>query len=194
MKMTPRMGRWMRAEPWLVGVLLSTVAMFLGFDLGSETARLLGGEPGLCARLAKGLVWGGVLSGLQWPIVRAIGVRPVQFISFSAACFAAGYPLGQTIQGLMVLHWGLNWGGYWAALAAFGLSLGMPQWCMLRRHVRHSSLWILFSVTGWMLVGLAWISFRAGDGLDSIVFGIVAGSGLAWLASSRRPIGIAGGT
>jgi hypothetical protein len=37
------------------------------------------------------------------------------------------------------------------------------------------------SVIGWMLTGVAWVSFRAGDGLDSLAYGIVTGLGLVWL-------------
>jgi len=99
-----------------------------------------------------------------------------------------GYPLGQTIQANMVGDWALNWvWGYGAALATFGLCLGLPQWWILRRHVLRAWLWILISVMGWMLTGVAWIVGRAGDGLDSIVYGIVTGLGLVWLVRSRRP-------
>jgi hypothetical protein len=39
----------------------------------------------------------------------------------SAVCVAAGYPLGQTIQGIIVKQWSLHWAGYASALATFGL-------------------------------------------------------------------------
>jgi len=97
--MKTHLKTWINIKPWLIGVLLSTVAMFLGYDLGSEAAGLLGGEPGIWARLAKGFVWGGVIAGLQWSIVRVVGVRPIRFIVASAFGFAVGYPLGQTIPG-----------------------------------------------------------------------------------------------
>jgi hypothetical protein len=159
--------------------------MFLGYELGSETARLLGGEPLIWARIGKGLVWGAVLGGLQWPIVRAVGVLPVRFLVASAVGFAAGYPLGQTIQANIVFHWSLHLTGYWSAVAAFGLFLGVPQWWILRRHMKRASLWVLFSVIGWMLTGVARTGFLAGDGLDFIVYGIVTGLGLVWLARSQ---------
>ncbi len=120
--------------------------MFLGYELGSETARLLGGEPGIWARLAKGFVWGGLVAGLQWPIVRAVGVRPLSFVVASAVAFAVGYPFGQTIQGILSsLHWIC---GYGSALATFGLFLGIPQWWVFRHHMRRRGLWILVSVIG----------------------------------------------
>jgi len=115
-------------------------------------------------------------------------VLPIRFIVASAVSFAAGYPLGQTIQAIMVLRWGLNWMGYWSAVATFGLFLGVAQWWVFRRHIKYASLWVLFSVIGWMLIGLAWISFRAGDGLDSIVYGIVTGLGLVWLVRSQSRV------
>jgi hypothetical protein len=183
--MTTRLVTWINIRPWLIGVLLSTAGMFLGYDLGSGAARLLGGEPAIWARLSKGFVWGGVVAGLQWPIVRAVGVLPIRFLMASAVSFAVGYPLGQTLQGFFVHNWSLHLTGYWSAVAAFGLFLGLPQWWILRRHIRRASLWVVFSVIGWMLTGLAWISFRAGDGLDSIVYGIVTGLGLVWLVRSQ---------
>ena len=180
-----RLITWTKIKPWLVGVLLSAAAMFLGYEFGSETARLFGGEPGIWARVSKGIVWGGVIAGMQWPIVRTVVLHPTRFIVASAVCFAVGYPLGQTIQANMVFHWSLHLTGYWSAVAAFGLFLGVPQWWIFRRHMKRAGLWVLFSVIGWILTGLAWMSFRAGDGLDSLVYGIVAGLGLVWLARSQ---------
>jgi hypothetical protein len=101
-KMTTKLNTLINIKPWLIGVLLSTVAMFLGYELGSEAAGLLGGEPGIWARMGKGLVWGGVIASLQWPIVRAVGVPPIRFCVASAVGFAVGYPLGQTVQGMFV--------------------------------------------------------------------------------------------
>ena len=170
--------------PWAIGILLSAAAMFLGWPLGSETARLLGGEPEIWARMGKGLVWGIVIAGLQWPIVRAVGVLPVRFVLASAVGFAVGYPFGQTIQ--VIMDWSLNWiWGYGSALATFGLFLGMPQWWIFRQHMQRASLWIVISVIGWMLTGVAWINFGVGSLLDSIVYGIVTGLGLVWLVLSK---------
>jgi hypothetical protein len=177
---------WINARPWLVGVLLSAAGMLLGYDLGSETARLLGGEPAIWARMGKGLVWGGVMAALQWPIVRALGVHLSTLFAVSAVGFAVGYPLGQTIQSVIVQDRSLNWiWGYLSALAAFGFSLGISQWWVFRRKMQRSSLWILFSMIGWLLTGVAWLSFRAGDGLDSVAYGVVSGLGLVWLVSSQ---------
>ena len=184
---TTQLNSLIKIKPWLIGVLLSTAAMFLGYTFGSDAARLLGGEPGMSARIGKGLVWGVVIAGLQWPIVRAVGVPPIRLFVAGAVGFAVGYPLGQTIQG-MVLDRSLHWiWGYGSALATFGLLLGMPQWWIFRRHMQRASLWILFSVTGWMLTGVAWINFGVNSGEDSIVYGIVTGLGLVWLVHSQQP-------
>jgi hypothetical protein len=183
--LTTRLITWPNIKQGLIGVLLSSAGMFLGNELGSDTVGLLGGEPLIWARISKGLVWGAVIGGLQWPIVRAVGVLPVRFLVASAVGFAAGYPLGQNIQANIVFHWSLHLTGYWSAVAAFGLFLGVPQWWIFRRHMKRAGLWVLFSVIGWMLTGLAWISFRPGDGLDSLVYGIVTGLGLVWLARSQ---------
>jgi hypothetical protein len=173
-------------SPWLIGFLVSAAGMFVGYNLGSETASLLGGEPGIWARICKGLVWGGLIGGLQWPIVRAIGVHPIRLIVASAVGFAVGYILGQTIQGIMTVNWNLNLTGYWSAVITFGLFLGVPQWWIFRRHMQRASLWILISVIGWILTGMAWINFRGASGEDSIMYGLVAGLGLVWLVNSQK--------
>jgi hypothetical protein len=179
-----RLITWTKIKPWLVGVLLSAAAMFVGYDLGSETARLLGGEPGIWARMGKGLVWGGVIASLQWTVVRTAGVPPIRFLVASAVGFAVGYPLGQTIQLILVFQWSLHLTGYWSALATFGLCLGLPQWWIFRRKMQRASLWILFSMAGWMLSGAAWTGPSV-DVLDSVMYGMVAGLGLVWLARSQ---------
>jgi len=176
-------SRLISIKPWLIGALLSTVAMFLGYEWGSETATLLGGEPGIWARLGKGFVWGAVIAGLQWPIVRAVGVPPIRFILASAVGFAVGYPFGQTIQLIFVHHWSLHWTGYWSAVATFGLFLSVPQWWIFRRHIKLASLWVLFSVAGWMLTGLVWLN----GGRGGFEYGIVTGLGLVWLVRSQSP-------
>ena len=63
----------------VIGVLLSSAGMFLGRHLGSVTAGLLGGEPSIWAQAGKGLVWGVVIAGMQWFIVRALGVAWLSF-------------------------------------------------------------------------------------------------------------------
>jgi hypothetical protein len=183
---------WMRMRPWLIGVLLSAAGMFVGYDLGSETARLLGGEPGLLARVGKGFVWGGVIGALQWPVVRTVGVSPGRFLLASAVGLAAGYPLGQTIQRILASQWSLHWTGYVSALATFGLCLGLPQWRVFRRQMSRASRWISFSVAGWMLWGAALTG--PADVVNSGVYGMVGGLGLVWLARSRRPGAAAGGS
>lgn len=180
--MTTPLHAWMAVRPYLIGVVLSTGAMFLGYDWGSETARLLGGEPGIWTRMGKGFVWGAVTGALQWPIVRPVGVRPIRLVVASAVGFAIGYPLGQAIHGICYFKGGLHWiWAYGAALTMFGLFLGMPQWWIFRRHMRRAYLWILFSVTGWILTGVAWINFGGTSGVDAIAYGLVTGLGLVWL-------------
>ena len=181
MRLTARIG----IRPWLIGVLLSAAGMFLGYEIGSETAELLGGEPGTWARMGKGLTWGGVIAALQWLVVRSTGVPPIRFLVASALCFAVGYPLGQTIQGIFVGQWSLHSIGYGSALATFGLCLGLPQWWIFRRQMQRANLWIMLSVAGWMLWG-ATLSGPRVDVLDSGIYGLVTGLGLVWLSRSQR--------
>jgi len=181
MRLITQIGIW----PWLIGVLLSAAGMFLGYEMGSETAELLGGEPGMWARMGKGLTWGGVIAALQWPVVRTAGVPPISFVVASAVFFAVGYPLGQTIQGIFVWQWSLHWIGYGSALATFGLCLGLPQWWVFRRQMQRAILWIMLSVAGWMLAG-ATLSGPRINVLDSGMYGMVTGLGLVWLSRSQR--------
>lgn len=169
----------------VIGVLLSSAGMFLGWHLGSVTAGLLGGEPSIWAQVGKGLVWGVVIAGMQWFIVRALGVPTIRFLVASAVGFAVGYPLGQNIVSMMNLD--LSWKlQYVSALTIYGLSLTVPQWWIFRRHMQRASLWILFSMIGWMLAGVAWLSFGVNSGVEAIAYGIVTGLGLVWLVHSPR--------
>ena len=159
--------------------------MYLGYNLGSDTASLMGGEPGIWARLGKGFVWGGVITCLQWPIIRAVGVPPLRFIFAGAVGFAIGYPFAQTIQGFFIYNWNLHLLGYWLCVTTFGLFLGVPQWLILRQQLKRASLWVLFSPIGWILTGLAWINFGGNSGVESILYGIVTGFGLVWIVNSQ---------
>jgi hypothetical protein len=186
--MTKQSNTRINIKLWLdgvIGVLLSSAGMFLGWNLGSVTASLLGGEPSIWAQVGKGLVWGVVIAGMQWFIVRALGVPTIRFLVVSAVGFAVGYPLGQNVSPIM--DWGLSWKWeFGTALAIYGLSLTVPQWWIFRRHMQRASLWILFSMIGWMLAGVAWLSFGVNSGVEGIAYGIVTGLGLVWLVHSPR--------
>jgi len=184
--MKTKLNTWIKIIPWLIGFLLSTAGMYLGYNLGSEIASLMGGEPGIWARLGKGLVWGGVISCLQWLIVRAVGVPPLRFIFAGAVSFAVGYPFGQTIQGFFIYNWDLNLAGYWLCITTFGLFLGVPQWLILRQQSKRANLWILFSLIGWILTGVSWINFGGNSGIESIWYGIITGFGLVWIVHSSK--------
>jgi hypothetical protein len=181
--MSTKLNTWIKILPWLLAFLLSTAGMFLGYSFGSDTASLLGGEPGIWARLGKGFVWGAIIAGLQWFIVRIAGVPPIRFIVASAVSFAVGYPFGQTIQGIIVYNWSLDMTGYWSAVVTFGLFLGVPQWWIFRRYMRHASLWIVFSMIGWLVTGLEWLI----GGMAGFGYGIVTGLGLVWLVHPQPP-------
>ena len=169
----------------VIGVLLCSAGMFLGWNLGTGAAGLFGGEPGLGAQVGKGFVWGVVIAGMQWFIVRRRGVPIIRFLAASAVGFAVGYPLGQRVTPIMEL--GLGWQGVFGqALAIYGLSLTVPQWWVFRRYMRRAGLWILFSMIGWMLAGVAWGRFGVNSGMEGIAYGIAAGPGLVWLVHSRR--------
>ena len=180
--MKTKLNTWIKVIPWLVGFLLSTAGMSFGYVFGSDTASLLGGEPGIWARLGKGFVWGGVITCLQWPIVRAVGVPFLWFIFAGAVGFAVGYPFGQTIQGFFIYNWNLHLTGYWLCIITFGLFLGVPQWLILRRQLKRAGLWILFNVAGWMLKGLLSLN----GGMADFGYGIVTGLGLVWLVHSEQ--------
>jgi hypothetical protein len=186
--MTKKSNTRINIKRWLCGfivVLLSSAGMFLGWNLGSDTAGLLGGEPGILAQVGKGLVWGVVIAVMQWFIVRSLGVPIIRFLVASGVGFAVGYPLGQNIVSMMNLD--LSWKlQYVSALTIYGLSLTVPQWLIFRRHMKRANLWILFSMIGWALAGVAWLRFGVNTGVESIAYGIVTGLGLVWLVHSPR--------
>jgi hypothetical protein len=180
--MKTRFNTLIKIIPWLIGFLLSTAGMSLGYVFGSDTASLMGGEPGIWARLSKGFVWGGVISCLQWPIVRAVGVSPLRLILAGAVGFAVGYPFGQTVQGFFIYNWNLHLTGYWLCIITFGLFLGVPQWLILRQQLKRANLWILLNVSGWLLRGLLSLN----GGMADFGYGIVTGLGLVWLVHSEK--------
>jgi hypothetical protein len=184
--MTKQSNTRINIKRWLYGfivVLLSSAGMFLGWNLGSDTAGLLGGEPGILAQVGKGLVWGVVIAVMQWFIVRSLGVPIIRFLVASGVGFAVGYPLGQNIVSMMNLD--LSWKlQYVSALTIYGLSLTVPQWLIFRRHMKRANLWILFSMIGWALAGVAWLRFGVNSGVEAIAYGIVTGLGLVWLVHS----------
>ena len=180
--MKTRFNTLIKIIPWLIGFLLSTAGMSLGYVFGSDTASLIGGEPGIWARLSKGFVWGGVISCLQWPIVRAVGVSPLRLILAGAVGFAVGYPFGQTLQGFFIYNWNLHLTGYWLCIITFGLFLGVPQWLILRQQLKRANLWILLNLTGWLLRGLLSLN----GGMADFGYGIVTGLGLVWLVHSEK--------
>lgn len=184
--MEMKLNTWVKIIPWLIGFLLSTAGMFLGYNLGSDIASLLGGEPEIWARLGKGFVWGGVISCLQCLIVRAVGVPPLRFIFAGAVGFTIGYPFGQSIQGFFIYNWNLNLTGYWLCVTTFGLFLGVPQSLILRQQLKRARLWILFSPIGWILTGVGWINFGGNSGVESILYGIITGFGLVWIVHSQQ--------
>jgi len=184
--METKLNTWVRIIPWLIGFLLSTAGMFLGYNLGSDIASLLGGEPETLARLGKGFVWGGVISCLQCLIVRAVGVPPLRFIFAGAVGFTIGYPFGQFIQGFFIYNWDLHSTGYWLCITTFGLFLGVSQWLIIRQQLKRASLWILLSPIGWILTGVAWINLGGNSGVESILYGIVTGFGLVWIVNPQQ--------
>jgi hypothetical protein len=184
--MKTKFNTWIKIIPWITSFLLSAAGMFLGYNLGSDTASLMGGEPGIWARLSKGFVWGGIIASLQLAVVRDVGVPPLRFIVASGIGFAFGYPMAQTIQETIVHYWGLNLPGYWAAVIAFGLFLSLPQWWIFRRYLKRANLWIFISVIGWVLTGFSWINFGRNSGVESILYGIVTGIGLIWLVHPEK--------
>jgi hypothetical protein len=184
--MTKQSNTRINIKLWLdgvIGVLLSSAGMFLGWNLGSVTASLLGGEQSIWTQVSMGLVWGVVIAGMQWFIVRALGVPIIRFLVASAVGFAVGYPLGQSVAPMLDLSWKLE---FVSAITIYGLSLTVPQWWIFRRHMQRANLWILFSMIGWMLASVAWLRFGVNSGVESIAYGIVTGLGLVWLVHSPR--------
>ena len=169
----------------VIGVLLSSAGMFCGWNLGDTIGRLLGGEPSLWAQVGKGFVWGAVIAGMQWFIVRGLGVPAIRFLVASAVGFAVGYPLGQRVAPMIDLGLGWKW-NFLSVLTIYGLSLTVPQWWIFRRHMQRASLWILFSMIGWMLAGVACLNCGVNSGVEGIAYGIATGLGLVWLVHSPR--------
>ncbi len=173
-------------KPWIIACLLCTAAMGMGFFLGwavlTATTDNFIRDPETWDRVIEGFVRGMLVASLQWPIVRVAGVRAIPFMVASGVGLAVGYPTGQFVS-----DWGFGLPWVWA-FAIYGLLLGVPQWLVIRSHVKGGWIWIPISTIGWMLTILVWggvmdseLGFVGGLGVGAILFGLIFGTGLVWL-------------
>lgn len=177
---TKLLKAWGTVKPWFIGFLLSTAGMFMGYNLGSETARELGGQPGIWARICKGL--SGVdlqvacngLNSSYWGKAYKANSRN-SYRLFSRVCFGANFPSHIHLEFKLVLDWILD-SGYHIWIISVGTTVvDIPS-------LLKTSLPLGIVQFDRMVIDrFAWINFGVNDAVYSIQYGIVTGLGFVQL-------------
>jgi len=133
---------------------------------------------GLVAGCLQYLLLRCYLPGMGWWVAATVGGWLLPFI------------VGRLVSVTLSPAPDVNW--MWSVVAGsvvFGGSIGLAQWLVLRRRVRHTGWWILASVLGWGMAMLV-----AGDTisslLDVLAFGLLppaAASITLWLLLDKLP-------
>ena len=128
-----------------------------------------------------GAVVGAVFGINQWFLFRLLGERRL-------AAWAHWWVLATIVGwgiGIAVIV-GLGAGeelGFAVAGAVFGIGSGIPQWFVLRPHLKHAEWWGLVNTVAWMagLAPLALIDLAIGFSLVGVISGCISGGVMIWL-------------
>jgi hypothetical protein len=182
--MTPPEPPFTRVE-WgfvLWWVLATTVGWLVGFAICEAFKAFLE------SITADGAVIGVSVGIAQWLVLRGRIGRAGWWILATIVGFAIGKYVGGVIAENVPGAVGLGLSG-----AAIGVSVGVTQWLVLRRHVIRAEWWILASVLAWtvgggiigaadeMEGGSAYLIGAAG----AVIAGAITGASLAWLLRTR---------
>jgi hypothetical protein len=168
----------------------------LGLKVGSHDLPAPAASRAVDEVIIYGLYWMGIGAG-QWLVLRRCIARAGWWVVASA--------LGGALVGLAAGTLGNPPPvPVYAAYGLLGLLLGVPQWMILRRHVRRAAWWLMANSAGWALGTLAAVALdramtiRVSEiaglvllfGVASGIAGSVTGALLVWLPSqaptSRR--------
>ncbi len=126
-----------------------------------------------------GLASGAVAMGvLQWLVLRAQLERPTRWI---AAALGALAVVGGIVFGVGAVDEELGW---FVGVGAFGGTVGLLQWAVLRRQVPWAWVWVPISAGAWV-VGLP-LGDAGGPPALGAVYGVITATTLVVLLRSRR--------
>lgn len=126
-----------------------------------------------------GLIVGGIVLGLlQWLVLRHYVKQSARWVlaSLGAAAF-----VGLVILGVGTVDRDLGW---ILGVSAFGTTVGLFQWAVLRDQYQLAGWWVLASTVGWVL-GMPAGDVNGPPGLGA-VYGAITATVLVWLLRQRH--------
>jgi hypothetical protein len=175
---------------WLTWVLANSVAWILGMSLLWVLSFVLGplaqGTFNLAGWAIAGASVGAIFGVNQWFLFRPLGRNTIG--KWANWWFLATIT-GWSIAIAVVI--GLGTGedlGFAVIGAVIGISVGIPQWFVLRPYAQQAEWWGLSNTVGW-IIGLAlldWMNQAIGFPLVGVVSGMVTGGMMVWLLRNPR--------
>ncbi len=184
----------------------NTLGLWGGWALATGAGMVLGSLPyvfildnlSLVAALILIPVSAGFLVGLfQWLVLRQYLTHSADWIVHEGAGWSLGYALGL----ILIRALGETVLGALLAYAIFGGIIGVIQWPVLRREIRHAVPWVLANVAAWAIGSYASqlvltllvsddvisqvVSTLTISGVTGLVAGLITGLTLVWTV--RQP-------
>ncbi|HLF89559.1 MAG TPA: hypothetical protein VI451_11470 [Anaerolineales bacterium] len=176
---------------WLMWVLANTVAWIVGMSVLWVLSFILGpltqGPLQLVGWAIVGSFVGGFFGVNHWFLFRPLGANTIgHWAHWWVLATIAGW--SAAIMVIIGLGTGENL-GFTVTGAVIGISVGIPQWFVLRPYAQRAEWWGLSNMVGWIL-GLAMIDVL-GQGLGfplvGMVSGTLTGGMMVWLLRNPRP-------
>ena len=176
---------------WLMWVLANTVAWIVGMSVLWVLSFILGpltqGPLQLVGWAIVGSFVGGFFGVNHWFLFRPLGANTIgHWAHWWVLATIAGW--SAAIMVIIGLGTGENL-GFTVTGAVIGISVGIPQWFVLRPYAQRAEWWGLSNMVGWIL-GLAMIDVL-GQGLGFPLVGMVSsaltGGMMVWLLRNPRP-------
>jgi hypothetical protein len=193
--------RWVGANS--AGELLGlgvTALVAAGVSRAGDTGRGLLVMAAAAALVAAGAVEGGVVGYAQWRVLRrplpamparswiaatvlgavvawSVGLLPSTLMNASGQA-GGGPPFGLTLQLLLAAAMGL----------VLGPVLGIPQWRILRRFMRHAGWWVAANAVAWA-AGMPVIFLVAGAMPANVSAAVIVGAVVAACAGAGAVVG-----
>jgi hypothetical protein len=175
---------------WLMWVLANTVAWIVGMSvlwvLSFVLDPLTHGSLQLVGWAIAGAFLGGFFGVNQWFLFRPLGENT---IGYWANWWVLATIVGWSMAILVVIGLGAGENmGFAVTGAVFGISVGIPQWFVLRPYAQKAEWWGLSNVMGWIL-GLATLDLlEGGFGLPvaGMVSSALTGGMMLWLLRNPR--------
>ena len=175
---------------WLTWVLANSVAWILGMAmlwvLNFVLSPLTQGPLNLVGWAIAGALVGALFGVNQWFLFRPLGADTIgHWAHWWFLATIAGWSITTTV--VIGLGTGENL-GFPVIGAVIGISVGIPQWFVLRPYAQKAEWWGLSNTVGWIL-GLALLDLlnqAIAFPLVGVVSGAVTGGMMVWLLRKHQ--------